>query len=124
MDCPRVFTEIRGSGNQLVKEESSPQRRTAQPARLFAKKKSARGMKGTKTVRQPNERCEGRVPVSTQPLDSDNLSTVAAHCNERKTAAKACSVSFKAAKPAWYSLVSPWREKIASADSQPVPDTS
>lgn len=64
-----------------------------QPARLLAKKVSKK-----EGVRKGNKRDEqaavrGRIPVSTEPLDSSNLTRVAAHCNERKTCAKACSVS-------------------------------
>ena len=69
-----------------------------EPARLLAKKvKAAKGKRGV----QPKESdtpvnvpdITSRVPVSRQLLDSDNLAKVAAHCNERKTSAKACSVT-------------------------------
>lgn len=93
-----VLTEAPCIGGQEGKQKLSPNRRIAQPARLIAKKATGREKREIKAHNQPHERCEGRIPVSIQPLDSNDLSKVAAHCNERKTAAKACSVSLMTLK--------------------------
>lgn len=45
-----------------------------------------------KEKRQPQK---GRIPISKELLESEDLDAVAQHCNMRKTSAKACSVSLR-----------------------------
>ena len=88
----------------LASREALTSRR--EPARLIAKKVNSRG--GGRNRETPNRqpRQYGGIPVSQESLDSNDLSTVAAHCNERKTCAKTCSVSREWKGRTWLQVLS------------------
>lgn len=80
-------------------EEDTKAQSKDKPTRLLAEKVGDRRPKGWPRARDDGTRVDvpdikSRVPVSTELLNSDELAKVAAHCNERKTSAKACSVGF------------------------------